>query len=88
MSIAFLYFPKNKKFEKSVDKIILKYYTIIKKRGREVNNMEKSKIIVWFFIVFNLVITHIGIKSMGYWWVIEIIILIIISFLMLDEPLE
>ena len=50
--------------------------------------MEKSKIIVWFFIVFNLVITHIGIKSMGYWWVIEIIILIIISFLMLDEPLE
>lgn len=48
--------------------------------------MKMFKIGIWF-IVLNFVCEHIWSKPVSYWWAIEIIILII-SFLMVDEPLE
>ena len=48
--------------------------------------MKISRAIVWF-IVLNFVAEHIWIETVSYWWVIEIIILII-SFLMVDKPFE
>lgn len=65
--------------------MLQKYYTIIKERGREVNNMKISKTIVCFFIIFNLVVIHIWRMPPFCWWVIEIIIIMIISFLTVDK---
>ena len=48
--------------------------------------MKIFRAIVWF-IVLNFVAGHIWIEPVSYWWVIEIIILII-SFLMVDKPFE
>lgn len=48
--------------------------------------MKALRRIVWF-ITLNFVCTHIWTEPVSYWWVIEIIILII-SFLMVDNPFE
>lgn len=48
--------------------------------------MKIFRAIVWF-IVLNFVAGHIWTEPVSYWWVIEIIILII-SFLMVDKPFE
>ena len=48
--------------------------------------MKIFRAIVWF-IVLNFVARHIWTKPVSYWWVIEIIILII-SFLMVDKSFE
>ena len=66
--------------------MIQKYYTIIKERGKEVSKMKMFRIGIWF-IVLNFVCEHIWSEPVSYWWIIEIVILII-SFLMVDEPLE
>lgn len=48
--------------------------------------MKIFRIVVWF-IVLNFICEHIWTEPLSYWWVIEIIILII-SFLMVDKPFE
>lgn len=48
--------------------------------------MKMFRIGIWF-IVLKSVAIHIWSEPVSYWWVIEIIILII-SFLMVDKPLE
>lgn len=48
--------------------------------------MKTFRMIVWI-IVLNFVCEHIWTEPVSYWWVIEIIILII-SFLMVDNPFE
>ena len=48
--------------------------------------MKMFRIGIWF-IVLNFVCELIWSEPVSYWWAIEIIILII-SFLMVDEPLE
>ena len=48
--------------------------------------MKIFRIGMWF-IVLNFDCEHIWSEPVSYWWIIEIVILII-SFLMVDEPLE
>jgi hypothetical protein len=55
-------------------------------KKREVEEMKVFRIGIWF-IVLNFVCSHLWTEPVFYWWVIEIIILII-SFLMVDKPFE
>ena len=48
--------------------------------------MKMFRIGIWV-IVLNFGCEHIWSEPVSYWWIIEIVILII-SFLMVDEPLE
>lgn len=48
--------------------------------------MKMFRVGIWY-IVLNFVCKHIWSESVSYWWIIEVVILII-SFLMVDEPLE
>ena len=43
------------------------------------------KIVVWFFVINFSICNHIWTEPVSYWWVIEIIVLII-SILMVDKP--
>ena len=43
------------------------------------------KVVVWFFVINFSICNHIWTEPVSYWWVIEIIVLII-SILMVDKP--
>lgn len=45
------------------------------------------KVVVWFFVINFSICNHIWTEPVSYWWVIEIIILII-SILMVDKPVK
>ena len=45
------------------------------------------KVVVWFFVINFSICNHIWTEPVSYWWVIEIIVLII-SILMVDKPVK
>ena len=45
------------------------------------------KVVVWFFVINFSICNHIWTEPVSYWWVIEIIVLII-SILMVDKPIK
>ncbi len=45
------------------------------------------KVVVWFFVINFSICNHIWTEPVSYWWVIEIVVLII-SILMVDKPIK
>ena len=45
------------------------------------------KVVIWFFVINFSICNHIWTEPVSYWWVIEIIVLII-SILMVDKPVK
>jgi hypothetical protein len=45
------------------------------------------KVIVWFLVINFAICNNIWTEPVGYWWLIEIIVLII-SILMVDKPFK
>lgn len=60
------------------------YYN--QEKEREERKMKMFRVGIWY-IVLNFVCKHIWSEPVSYWWIIEVVILII-SFLMIDEPSE
>ena len=45
------------------------------------------KVVVWFFVINFSICNHVWTEPVSYWWIIEIIVLII-SILMVDKPVK
>ena len=73
-------------FVQRVDKTPLE--SIIITIEREVIIMrDLIKVVIWFFVINFSICNHIWTKPVSYWWVIEIVVLII-SILMVDKSAE